>query len=293
MAEDTSLTAAVTKAVQDTPTEVQEPEQGNSNLEASRNQDGDASNEQGNQPTSESDPQLNLQDIQDAEQGKVLIRALRDPNSSAQVIDFIARQAGYTKIETPIQAKAAARDITSLLEESLGEDFKFLAPKLAPAIQESMKNLLEQQDQGRYQNLQSRVEKQELKDIQTETTRAHVALAQEWFGADDMPSNVIQAMSKAMDEFPPSDPNMSPERYYKRIFQLAAGELGLTKKGGGARSTTSQSDRIARNQNDSTARNLSAQNRGVTPSLDGNPRKLSLKDAVSLAVEQVSQSSRK
>ena len=223
---------------------------------------------------------------EEAEQGKVLIQALKDPARSAAVIDFIATQAGYTKqtVQTKADVKEAKEDILGILERNLGEEFKFLAPKLAPAIKESLDSILAQNNPTN--ELKARIEKQELKEIQTETAETHAAIAQEWFGSDDMPANVIQAMSRAMDDFPPTDPNMAPSTYYRKIFNFVVGDLGLTRKG--------KSDRVSRNQSDSVARNLTAQNRGVTPeNTSGGPRKMSLKDAVSLAVEQVDQSSRK
>jgi hypothetical protein len=205
----------------------------------------------------------------------------------------MAKQAGYTKqtVETKQDVKEAQADINAILERNLGEDFKFLAPKLAPAIKETLEAMLAAKNGEELGSLRARIEKQELREIQSETLKTHKDLSQEWFGADDMPANVIQEMTKAMDEFPPSDPNMTPERYYRRIFALVAGELELTKTGSKGRGSI---DKTARNRSDATARNLASQNRGVTPNVDGaNPKKLSLKDAVSLALEQVEQASRK
>ena len=232
------------------------------------------------------------EDADELEQGRTLIRALKNPEQAAFVIDFLARQAGYSKtnVETKQDVKEAKADIEAILAQSLGEEFQFLAPKLGPAIKAGLEAMM---NDGKYNSgindLKARLEKQELKEIQSETSRTHTTLSQEWFGSDDMPGNVIQAMSKAMDEFPPSDPNMTPDRYYRRIFNLVVGELELTKNG--KRGT---SDKINRNRNDEPARKLASQNRGVTPDVDGNnPRKMTLKDAVSLALEQVDQASRK
>lgn len=223
----------------------------------------------------------------DTEYGKTLIKALRDPEQAAAVIDFLATKAGYTKqnIVTKQDVKEAKSDLMEILERNLGEEFKFLAPKLAPAIKESLETLLAQNDKT--SDLRARIEKQELRDIQIETATTHTNLSREWFGSDDMPKEVITAMSEAMDEFPPTDPNMSAERYYRRIFSLVVGELGLTKKG------SNKSDKVERNKQDFAARNLSAQNKGTTPEVNGVPRKLSLKDAVELAVQQVEQSNKK
>lgn len=223
---------------------------------------------------------------QDAEQGKLLIQALRDPQKAVQVIDFLATQAGYTKatVQTRQDIKDAKTEINTILEKNLGEEFKFLAPKLAPAIQESLETLLEGHDSNA--DLRERLDRQELRSIQDETARTHVTLANEWFGQDDMPTNVIKAMSQAMDEFPPTDPDMAPERYYRKIFSLVVGDLGLQKRG-------RASEKIIRNRTDDLARNLSSQNRGITPNVNGNPKRMNINDAVSLAMEQVRQSNKR
>ena len=274
---DSTLTGAIEKAVETHKEELREDSKDNANNEGEKTAD---SSKEGEEDKSSSEDA-------DAEQGKILIQALRDPQKAELVIDFLARKAGYTKetVQTKQDVKEARADIKSILEKTLGDDFKFLAPALAPAIKETLDNLLAEKGIESNKDLRARVEKQELKDIQNETVKAHLAISQEWFGSDDMPQNVIKAMSSAMDEFPPTDPNMSPERYYKRIFHLVAGELGLTKKGSSA---SSKGDKVSRNSTDSAARNLTSQNRGVTPNPDGNPRKMSLNDAVKQAMETVS-----
>jgi hypothetical protein len=221
-------------------------------------------------------------------QGKAIVQILKDPNKASAFIDFLARQAGYSKgeIKTQADVKEAEADINKILERHLGQEFQFLVPKLGPALKEGLEALIESRDTN--SDLRVRLERQELKSIESETAETHVSLAQEWFGSNDMPVEVVKEMSRAMDEFPPTDPNMSPERYYRRIFALAVGELGIQK------GNKQKGDRTERNRSDSVARNLSSQNRGVTPSNNGgNPRKMSLKDAVSLAMEQVEQSSKK
>jgi hypothetical protein len=211
--------------------------------------------------------------------GRILYRALKDPAKAGAVIDFLATQAGYSKanVQTKTDVKEATKDLTGILERNLGEEFKFLAPKLAPAIKESIEELMEEHNK----DIRTRLDDRELKDIQEETARTHTDLANEWFGSDLMPDKVVKAMSSAMDEFPPTDPKMSAERYYRRIFTLVVGELGLQKEGG------TRSDKASRNRKDDIARNLASQNRGVTPSTNGNVKKMSLNDAVSAAIKEV------
>lgn len=272
---DTSLTAAVTKAVEDYREEVPDKDGGTD--------DGDKTAQE-----DKTTPGEEVKEDEDTKNGRLLIQALKDPAQSAAVIDFLATQAGYTKanIQTKADVKEAKEEIESILERNLGDEFKFLVPKLAPAIKESLNSLLE----GHDSDIRLRLDQQELKEIQKETAETHNSIAQEWFGSNNMPDNVIKAMSAAMDEFPPTDPKMSPERYYRRIFNMVAGELNLTKKG----VSSNRSDRIEKNRKDEVARNLTSQQRGVTPNVSGgNPRKLSLNDAVNLAMEEINQASRK
>lgn len=239
-------------------------------------QDQDEEEEEEKQP--EPEP---LED-EDAKQGRVLIQALRDPQRAAIVIDFLAKQAGYTKGEladaTVKETKAAKSDITNILKEELGDEFAFLAPKFGKALTRYMSDI--QVDDSRTQQLETRLNISERHAIESETTEAHNVIAQEWFGSNNMPDNVITAMSSAMDKFPPSNPNMSPTEYYNDIFTYVVGKLGLTKKE--ARS------RITNNFNDVGARLENSRRRGAIPSENsGSPRKMALKDAVSLAIKQV------
>lgn len=263
---DTSLTDAIEKAVEthegDKPTDEK--------VEESKVEDKEDTE----------DEEDHREEDEEVANGRILYRALKDPAKAGAVIDFLATQAGYTKatVATKTDVKEAREDITAILERNLGDEFKFLAPKLAPAIKESLENLLDEHNN----DIRTRLDNQELKEIQSETARTHTELAQEWFGSELMPDKVVKAMSAAMDEFPPTDPKMTPERYYKRIFTMVVGELGLTKTG------SSRSDKISKNQRDDVARNLASQNRGVTPSTSGNVKKMSLNDAVSAAVKEIS-----
>lgn len=269
---DSTLTSAIEKAVETHKQDLSDVQVGQEEVEERKPE------------IKKEEPQV--QDL-DAEQGRALIQALRDPQKAPIVIDFLAQQAGYTKgnIQTRQDVKDAKDTINEILERNLGDDFKFLAPKLAPAIKESLEAMLSATSED--SDLRQRVEAQELKSIQTETAQTHVELAQEWFGSDDMPVEVVNAMSTAMDEFPPTA-TISPERYYKRIFALACGELGITK-------TQKQSDRVNRNLRDSTARNLASQNRGIAPNRERQQagKKMSLNDSVQLALDQVDQSIRR
>ena len=59
-------------------------------------------------------------------------RALQDPKKARVVIETLAREAGLFDGD---KSKKQVRDeVESILAESLGEGYEFLAPKLGPAI---------------------------------------------------------------------------------------------------------------------------------------------------------------
>jgi hypothetical protein len=233
-------------------------------------------------PIEEPEEEEVIEEDQDAIQGRELVRALRDPEKAAVVIDALAKMAGYTKtnIITKDDVREAKKDLKSLLEQHLGDEFKFLAPKMAPALEEYLKDLQSQPSGGDdTSDLRERLDRTELREIQNETSQAHEELAREYFGGGNFPTNVTNAMSRAMDQFPPNDPEMSPRTYYRKMFSLVAGELGLSKRAGVRREAD-------------PARQLSSTNRGITPSATGNARKLTLEQAVQLAMTQVDKATR-
>lgn len=266
-----TLTEAIEKAVEKTPfpQNVNEVEQQEQPVEEQKKIEKAEKAE--SQP--ESDPEV--------EQGLMLVRALKDPQQAAVVIDYLAKQAGYTKGELKESPKDEVKaDLTAILKEELGDEFAFLATKIGKGLDKYLSNL--KLDDNRTSTLEERLERTERREIESEISQAHSSLARTYFGADDMPENVIQEMNRAMDKFPANDPSQTPSEYYNDIFNFVAGKLGLQKR------ASARADRVTRNREDAPARNLSATNRGITAEPNGSrARKMGLKDAVQLAVEQV------
>jgi hypothetical protein len=239
------------------------------------------------------EPELEQVD-EDAVQGKVLIEALRDPARAAYVIDMLARQAGYTKadLKTQTDVKEAKADLTKILEEELGAELAFMAPKLGKALDRVLEKIKTAPtgENAEVADLRARVENRERQEVENEILDTHTKLSQEYFSKDDMPPEVAKALSTAMDQFPPADVSMKPSVYYRKIFSLIAGELGLQKKGAFA---GRQDEKIARSREDSAARQLTSNQRGITPSINGNARKMTLDDAVKRAVAQLDETMKK
>lgn len=251
----------------------------------------DDAQQQQAEPEPEPEPEVVPELDEETLQGRDLVRALKDPTKAPFVIDWLARQNGYTKdtVSTKKDVVEAKKDLTSILEEELGADLKFMAPKLGKALEkylDSIKKEPSSEDSDTLKNLRERVESTERREIQAELLQTHTAIAKEFFGTDDMPTNVASAMSKAMEDFPPNNANVEPKVYYRKIFNFVIGELGLQK------STSNQRDRAASNRANVPS-NLTRTQKGVTPDPNGNPRKMSLEQSVRLALEQVEQGSKK
>jgi hypothetical protein len=285
-----SLTDAITKAVEGMPQGEQTQESPNEQTQENDNQEQSTQTESTQSEPADKNAAAPAED-EETIQGRNLVRALKDPERAAILIDFLAKQAGYTKAElkevaSPAEQREVTQDLQKILEEELGDELKFLAPKLGKALDRYLKDLKpEESVKSEVEEIRARLEAQERDKIEQVTLRTHAELSKQYFNADDMPDNVLQEMSKAMDKFPPAS-NVDPGEYYRDIFTYVAGKLNLQPK------TQKQGERIARNRADAPARNLSATDRGVTPNASGgNPKKLSLDESIRLAVGEVEQKS--
>ena len=285
--EDVSLSSAIEKAVESHKDDLPDQDLSDVMLPSGK-EDDTIDNTNKNKEQEDLDPQPEVD--QDAEYGRTLVQALKDPARAGYVIDMLARQAGYTKetVNTKTDVKEAKDDLVGLLETELGDELKFLAPRLGRALDKYLEKMrVEQVPSTEVQELRARVENRERQEVEREIQTVHTAISQEYFGADDMPEDVAKAVSKAMDQFPPNDPDMRPTTYYRKIFSLVAGERGLSKR------TANRTEKITRAQQDAPARQLSANNRGITPNVNGNARKMTLDDAVKRAVSQLDETLRK
>lgn len=223
----------------------------------------------------------------DAVQGKQLIQGLRDPAQRALIVDFLAKQAGYTKRELkaaePEDVKA---DVVKMLEEELGPEFKFLAPKIGNGLKRYLDSIkpANNPDLEDIKTTKERLDAIERVTIQREIESTHSALAKEYFNSTDMPDKVIKKMTQAMKLFPPSDSSIKPDTYYRKIFGMVAHEMGISKKSASA----------SKDSNRGPASQMGASNRGVTPKTGvASNGKMSLTQAIEAAINEVGDGSEK
>src|SRR5262249_21210631 len=149
----------------------------------------------------------------------------------------------------------AKDDLTALLEEELGAELKFLAPKLGKALDKYLEKLRTDDSSQEVASLRERLDNSERVSIEREIDQTHTALAKEFFNTDQMPDKVVKAIEKKLEEFPPEDKNMAPATYYRKIFNRVAFDLDIQKPNQRARPGNQQTP----------ASQLSSQSRGVVP----------------------------
>ena len=175
-----------------------------------------------------------------------LWNSLKDPERAPAIVEFIAKQAGYTKAELKAAEKSVEQteivknDIQDILRESLGADLTEVADRLAVAIGKILdKKLPEATADLRAKEIarESAIHEQA---AENETK----SISEEYFLGKGIPADVEEAMTKLMDEMPPSA-TISADKYVRKIFNSVAGERGLTKQ--------SQTQQQTRDKNKSDA----------------------------------------
>lgn len=207
-----------------------------------------------------------------------LFAALKDPSKAPIVIKFLAEQAGI--ITTKEQAKEAKDDVETVLKDALGPEFEIISKRLAPAIDKIINKRLEE---GLADTRAKMSATQEAR-LTDEAEIAQKEIARTYFDADTIPDDILNAMSKQMDRQPPSS-TVSVGDYINDIFAGVAFRKGITVKRADTRAA-----RVNNNRTDVASR-LASERRGSPSAGDKLPSKMSLNDAVTAAVEQVSRES--
>lgn len=217
-------------------------------------------------------------------QAQQLYLALKDPEQAPAVIEYIAKQAGYSKIETVKQAEEAKDAVLEALQESLGPDFEFLTPKLSKAINKILETKLSEHTQDIRENIAQERESK----IRGETTTAYTTLSQKYFGKDEMPQNVMAEMSKLMETYKPAT-GMTVSDYLKDMLHTAASRLDFDLRN--VKKNQQNETRVAKNRTDAVGR-LASERGAITEShVVGTPqnKKLSINEAIKRAEEEVSE----
>lgn len=215
-------------------------------------------------------------------EGRQLIAGLKDPAKAGKIIDFLATQAGYKKgeIETPADAKVAAKDLVAELKEALGPELAYLAEKMGPVFEKRFKADLEESQK----DIRQKLDEAATEKSTAEADSAQAKISTEYFGGKGIPTDLSKEMESVIETLPFTG-NM--DSYLRDVLFVAAGRKGvvLTKNG-----TTAPKPR------DTTMDRLNSQARQqprVGETATQPARQMTIDDAVRSALETVKTESAK
>lgn len=215
----------------------------------------------------------------DAQNAKVLFSALKKGGEEAtRIVDLLAKQSGYSKIETKAELKEAKTEIKHEILEALGDDYPDLATKLIPAIDKYLTRKLKE-DTADLREAQSAITE---KEFNKETERIFTKISDEYFDAKELPTDVDDKMAELIKKYPYDGEN-SQEEYLTDLFQMAAAKLGkLPQDSKTRKAVTAAKNNAPSKLDNSKGRPLPATEGGSTNSL--NQKKMSLDESVRAAI---------
>lgn len=215
-------------------------------------------------------------------QGKELIQALKDPVRAPIVIEFLAKQAGYTKAEvkaatSEVKVEELHEDIISFLKESLGPEFEFLADKIGKGLEKYLDKTIEKSQT----DIRAEFQRQEQEKLQNQSASALTKLTEGFFGAGaELPDNVTNEMSKYMDRVQPSA-DTSVKDYLEDAFNASCMKLGLSK------TDKAKQERTNKNRTDASSRLASDRVPAEEVLKQDHSKPLNRRDAIAAAVAAI------
>lgn len=195
-----------------------------------------------------------------------LYKALRNPQTAGPLVAALAQQAGLHLSAHPTEReeKKVTKGILDLVQEEFGDEYKFLAPKFAKALEKAF-DLHTQTQEAKFEEVRAQ-------QVENQVDVAFGKLARETKGDSKKLESRMVALS---GEIPIGNQNV--EKYVRRLYAIAASENQKP-------STRQMTDRILRNATDAPGRLKGAQG-GQETAVPG--KKMSLTDAVKWAQKQI------
>jgi len=228
----------------------------------------------------------------DKELAFTLLRQLKNPETAPQVIEWFAKQGGFTKAEekkldsaiddlkdgTKQEKKEAVDDITALFTEQFGEEF---AAKLAPAIKKAIEKGVEERTKDIKQTFQER----ELRETTNQANTVLDEIGNKFYEKDGIPSEIRGEMNRLMDVYSPSK-DQTLEDYLNDIHALAA-----AKKGGSLKPVDkTRQERIDKSKSDVPGRLNNGRSPAPSKENADLPPAKNLQEAVARAEQQLRES---
>lgn len=177
--------------------------------------------------------------VKEAEEALRIYNLLKDPQQGKELVRYLARQAGL-EVKDGATEKSAVKAAEEVLEESLGAEYKFLAPKLLPGL----RALINEEVKGIKQVL-----------VQGERTKLSQDYDMAWEALNEQTEGDFEKhgenIIKAMEEFPYSG-KQSIKQYLSRLYKMVGGEKQVEKK------LSKTIERIRRNAEEAEPQNSGA-----------------------------------
>lgn len=199
-----------------------------------------------------------------------LFGLLKNKDTALETVTLLAKQAGLIKTQT--EAKEAAKTIVDVLREELGEEYSFMADKLAPAIAKITKTLVDENTK----EIKAQFTAAEEAKVAKEVENGLAALAEAFDDAETYYKDIYELM----DEIPPG-PKATADSYFKKLYYIAKGQASEKSK------PAMLKERVERNRNDAGAR-VASEGKGRTVKGEPSSTPLTLTQAVQKALEEVS-----
>ena len=163
--------------------------------------------------------EISESDVEEAKEALKIYNLLKDPAQGKEVVRFLARQAGL-EIREGESEKKATKAAVDVLVESLGEEYKFLAPKLLPGLRALINEEVSQ--------VRRAIAEGERQKLSQDYDTAWESLNEQTEG--DFESHG-EAIIKAMEEFPYAG-KQPIKQYLSRLYKMVGGEKVVEKKVG-------------------------------------------------------------
>lgn len=141
-----------------------------------------------------------------------LYRTLTDPKASRDFVAQLAKDVGLEIKDTRITPEVATKTIVDKLKESLGEENEDLALRLAPVLEDLLKDAVKPTENLKLD--------QQIKEAQNEVNTVFEKLSKELPDFDKLASE----MDTIMKEMAPAK-GVQMEKYLRQIYKLAGGTV--------------------------------------------------------------------
>lgn len=211
-----------------------------------------------------------VEDLSDADlkAAKDLFKALKNPDQSKGVIEYLAKTAGLlNKAETVAEAEAVEDAMLTKVRKHLGEENEWLTPRIAALLKDAIKDQVEEA----------------VKDIREESVRAREEKAT---------NDALVATQKLADKYPDVDEAMYA-RMMSEMENLKPGKLSIDDYfeklyilAGGSKAAKKAAETPIRKTSPDPISQLGSEGKGSVASPPPGSKPMSLRDAVEHAAKE-------